>query len=238
MLVDSAPGRLVSGCPARARARARRPGAAPSPPRPLQGALATGHGLHLSGGALVGALKQVATAGADRVAGILGPIRRGAGVNAAETGGRASRMAMVRAARPGPPRRSRLPLTPRRRDHLNRELLLTVSAMLLPLSWPRAYCASASSPNEPKRARLLKASVSYSGSGCVRVCGDRQPSPMKVQASTVTMTRGAGSRATDRAAPCGHCGHHRASPRSRLPGAGAGNSRSASRGLCFQRSLL
>lgn len=58
------------------------------PFRTIQWYLATFHGLHLSVGALVGALKQVATAGGELVAGILGQIRRGAVINADETGWR------------------------------------------------------------------------------------------------------------------------------------------------------
>jgi transposase len=58
------------------------------PLRTIQWYLATFHSLQLSVGALVQALKQVATAGAATVAGILGQIRRSAVVNADETGWR------------------------------------------------------------------------------------------------------------------------------------------------------
>ena len=58
------------------------------PLRTIQWYLATVHGLALSVGALVGALKQVATAGADAVAGILRQIRGSPVVNADETGWR------------------------------------------------------------------------------------------------------------------------------------------------------
>ena len=58
------------------------------PLRTIQWYLATFHGLPLSVGALVQALKQVATAGAATVTGILGQIRRSAVVNADETGWR------------------------------------------------------------------------------------------------------------------------------------------------------
>lgn len=58
------------------------------PLRTIQWYLATFHKLELSTGALVGALKQVATAGAGAVDGILGQLRRSAVVNADETGWR------------------------------------------------------------------------------------------------------------------------------------------------------
>lgn len=58
------------------------------PLRTIQWYLATVHGLHLSVGALVAALKRVAAAGADAVAGILRQIRGSPVVNADETGWR------------------------------------------------------------------------------------------------------------------------------------------------------
>lgn len=58
------------------------------PLRTIQWYLATFHGLDLSVGALVNALKRVATAAAPAVAGILGQIRSSAVVNADETGWR------------------------------------------------------------------------------------------------------------------------------------------------------